>query len=196
MRTRLDQRTDVQLLRQVPGNDEAFRVFYDRYSAMVERWFARQLGDHNLALDLCAETFAQALEGAARFRPVTGDTAAPWLFGIAANLLRRFWRTRRLETSARNRLGVLASTTFVPDPATLVVKQIELDQSIVALRVALASLPEGQRRATELRVLQELSYSEIAEQLDCSETAVRVRVSRGLRVLRAHLTKGVPDGSH
>lgn len=50
--------------------------------------------------------------------------------------------------------------------------------------LALASLPEEQRRAVHARVVEERAYAEIAGELRCSEAVVRQRVSRGLRTLR------------
>ena len=48
------------------------------------------------------------------------------------------------------------------------------------LDAALESLPAGQRHALELRVVDELPYERVAEALDCSETAARLRVMRAL----------------
>ena len=51
------------------------------------------------------------------------------------------------------------------------------------LRRAVGALPLEQRRALELRVLQELDYEEVAGALGCSQNAARLRVSRALRAL-------------
>jgi RNA polymerase sigma-70 factor (ECF subfamily) len=48
------------------------------------------------------------------------------------------------------------------------------------LGTALESLPEAQRAALELRVLEERPYQEIASALSCTETAARIRVMRAL----------------
>jgi RNA polymerase sigma factor (sigma-70 family) len=52
------------------------------------------------------------------------------------------------------------------------------------LRDAVNGLPEGQREALELRVIDEHSYDEVAARLDCTEGAARVRVLRALTTLR------------
>ena len=52
-----------------------------------------------------------------------------------------------------------------------------------ALREAMAGLPDEQRAALELRVIDELPYPTVAERLGCAEAAARQRVSRGLRRL-------------
>jgi RNA polymerase sigma-70 factor (ECF subfamily) len=190
MTDRLERLTDVELLRAARRDGAAFRAFYERYAPRVHRWFARQTGDRETAFDLTAETFACALEGVPRFRALTGDTAAPWVFGIAANLLRGYWKNSRAETSARARLGVLRETTFCIDPASVVVQRSNASKAIADLSEALASLPALHRHATELRVIEELAYSDIADELGCSETAARIRVSRGLKSLRTLLNRG------
>jgi RNA polymerase sigma-70 factor (ECF subfamily) len=57
------------------------------------------------------------------------------------------------------------------------------------LESALESLPEEQRDALQLRVVEELPYQQVAVELGCSETAARLRVMRALgklaRLLRA-----------
>ena len=52
-----------------------------------------------------------------------------------------------------------------------------------ALARAVAGLPREQRRALELRVLDELSYGEVARRLSIRPEAARLRVSRALRRL-------------
>ena len=54
---------------------------------------------------------------------------------------------------------------------------------------ALALLPEDQRRAVQLRVLEERTYEEIAAAMDVSEPTARARVSRGLRALARQLPR-------
>ena len=55
------------------------------------------------------------------------------------------------------------------------------------VEAALATLPEAQRIAVELRVLSDRPYDEVAEALDCTPTAARIRVSRGLARMRTSL---------
>ena len=59
----------------------------------------------------------------------------------------------------------------------------DIGRLVEPLATALAALPEGVRRAIELRVLDQLEYSVVAERLACTEGAARVRVSRGLKQL-------------
>ena len=64
------------------------------------------MNDPEVANDLTAKTFAQVLVSLGRFRGEQPGEGVAWLWGIARNLLRQQYRTARLETSARRRLGV------------------------------------------------------------------------------------------
>jgi RNA polymerase sigma-70 factor, ECF subfamily len=59
------------------------------------------------------------------------------------------------------------------------------------LHEALAELPEGQRQAIELRVVEDLDYDGVAKRLDTTPAAARVRVHRGLSALRNLLTNSM-----
>jgi RNA polymerase sigma factor (sigma-70 family) len=179
--------SDAELLRRSASDPEAFRVVYDRHARAVYGWLAARCGSDDLALDLTAETFAEAFRVARRFRSGSAD-ARPWLLGIAGNLLRVAWRTQRIETRARVRLGVLEATRVVLDDSMDdVIARLDREQRDGSFARALGALTASQREAVELRIQGESSYAEIAKALGCSAGAARVRVFRGLRQLDRQL---------
>lgn len=164
------------------GDEAAFTAIYDRYLPLVLRWSLRETGNRDVAADLAAETFAAALIASPRYRPGKGSVGA-WLLGIARNKLRESRRRRRIEDSARRRVG-LDPAAFGEADFERVEELTSLDAGVVEL---LETLPPALREAVSLRVIEERSYEEIAEQLRCSESVVRQRVSRGLRTLKSEL---------
>lgn len=177
-------RSDAQLVAAARRDPEAFRCLYDRYAERLHGFFARRTGSRDAALDLTAETFAQAWMSRRRFRDLAGGSAGPWLFTIARRVLITSVERRRLETSALERLQVEhLETNVVPDERWLDGLDADLD-------AALQTLPRDQRRALELRIVGGLSYAGVADRLGCSPTAARIRVSRGLARLRALLEGG------
>src|SRR4029077_3014822 len=98
--------TDGELLARSAGDGEVFTAFYRRYEPYVLAFFGRRVGDAQLSADLCAETFAAALAAAGRYR-TEHESAAPWLFGMARNVLGSSLRAGRVEAGARRRLGML-----------------------------------------------------------------------------------------
>jgi RNA polymerase sigma-70 factor (ECF subfamily) len=174
---------DAELVRAIAGGDEAaFAELYRRHLPMIVGWVYRQTGDREVAADLAAEVFAAALVSARRYRP---GRAAPgvWLLGIARNKLRESARRRRVEDAARRRLGV--------EPVPLTDADLERVEQLACetaqIDALLAPLPADQRAALVGRVLDERSYEQLAERLQCSPMVVRQRVSRGLRTLRSQM---------
>src|SRR3954447_4573842 len=181
--TEVAMKTDAALLREARSAPAAFRELYERHARPVYGFHLRRTRDEHVALDLTAETFAQAWLARGRFRDEAGGSAGPWLFGIARNLLAQSVRRRAGELSACERLGVL--TRLDRGPAAAEPADGWLDDGPGDL---LDGLPDGQRDAVELRVVEELDYAEVAARLGTTPAAARVRVTRGLGQLRARLT--------
>jgi RNA polymerase sigma factor (sigma-70 family) len=170
-------RSDAALLAAARTDAGAFRELYDRYAERVLGYHLRRTRDDDAAHDLTAETFAQAWLVRARFRDECGGSAGPWLFGIARNVLLMSVRRRRLEAAARERLG-LPVTELPAEEAWL-----------EGLDEALDELPESQREAIRLRVVDDLTYDDVAAALGTTPAAARVRVHRGLVALRSRLSR-------
>ena len=183
-------KTDAALLAEARSDADAFAEVCRRHAAALEAWFIRRTADPGIAADLTAETFAQAWRSRERFRDEAQGSAAPWLYGIAANLHRQYCRRRRVETAARRRLGMPLRDFAVELDAV----ESRLDSARLgpALRAAVAALPPRQREAVELRVVRELPYPDIASRLGCSLGVARLNVSRALVSLRARLQEVKP----
>ncbi|HEY1689646.1 MAG TPA: RNA polymerase sigma factor [Solirubrobacteraceae bacterium] len=164
------------------GDEDAFALLYRRHLPVVLRWCLHQTGNAELAADLAAEVFAQALVSARRYNSEQGELLA-WLLGIARNKLRESRRRGRIESGARKRLHFEALPLQDAD-IERVEELASLDEEVMRL---VADLPEEQRLALLHRVVEERSYRQMASQLRCSEAVVRQRVSRGLKTLRAQV---------
>jgi RNA polymerase sigma-70 factor (ECF subfamily) len=179
--------TDAELIQAAQSDPEAFGELYRRHSRAIGSWFAARTPSR-IAGELTAETFAQAALSLKRFRDEVDGSAAPWLYGIARNILRRSLERERVETAARRRLGI-PIRSYDAD-LDLVDERLDAEKLRPALGAALEQLPRGQREAVELRIVHALSYGEVAGSLGCSEGAARIRVTRGLNSL-FRLLKGV-----
>jgi RNA polymerase sigma-70 factor, ECF subfamily len=157
-----------------------FERFYVRYERVVLAFFLRRTGRPDLAADLAAETFARALAGRARYDAASGPARA-WLFGIAQHLLVDSIRAGQVEDAVRRRLRMEPVT--LDDGALARIDALAGDRALQAL----SELPDAQRHALRGRVIDERDYGELAAAMQCSESVVRQRVSRGLRTLRGRL---------
>jgi RNA polymerase sigma factor (sigma-70 family) len=174
-------RPDSELLAASGHDPAAFRELYERYAQAIHGFCLNRTADHEAALDLTAETFAQAWQSRHRFDNQHAGSIGPWLFGIARNLLLRSVRERRMTDEASARLQLTHERTTVSP------HEGWLDGLDADLEAALVALPATQRRAVELRVLQDQSYQQVADELGCSPVAARIRVSRGLSTIRTSL---------
>jgi RNA polymerase sigma-70 factor (ECF subfamily) len=177
------ERSDVELMADARRDSAAFGELYSRHVEAVHAWLARRIGW--AAADLTAETFAQAWLSRRRFSDRRGGSALPWLIGIARNVLLESVRRDRVATRARERLG-LSLDLAADDAYTEVEDRLSLSQ---ALARALDGLPDHERRALELRILDELPYEEVAAELEIQPAAARLRVSRALRRLALATSK-------
>jgi RNA polymerase sigma-70 factor (ECF subfamily) len=168
------------------ADPHGFSRFYRAHSRDVLVFFVRRTFDAQVALDLTAETFAQAFAGRRSFRGQSEEEAGGWLFTIARRQLARYLHAGTAEKAMLARIGVQT-----PLAATGELERIdelaELDVLRTAVREQLELLQGGQRDALRLRVVEEQPYSQVAAQLGISEHAARMRVSRALSSLAGAL---------
>jgi RNA polymerase sigma-70 factor (ECF subfamily) len=184
---RLKPRSHGPALVRASRDPDAFAEFYEQYAERVLIFMTRRVFDVELAFDLTSETFALALERSEQFRGSTAEEEQGWLFAIARNLLGEYMRRGKVEREAARRLSAEP-----PPISTSTTEMIERAAGLADLRAqlreALDELPADQRQAVQLRVVDELSYSEVAARAETSEQVVRARVSRGLRTLGQRLS--------
>lgn len=164
----------------------AFSAFYGEHLRGVLRFFARRTLDPEAALDLTAESFAQAYTSRRTFRGRTSAQERSWLFTIAHRQLAAYYERGTVERKARERIGV-ERPTAQPEELARVEELAGSGEMRRRVAAELGRLPDAQREAVTLRVVEELGYPEVALRLAISEQTARARVSRGLKTLRATL---------
>jgi RNA polymerase sigma factor (sigma-70 family) len=163
----------------------AFADFYERYYPQILRYFVSRVHDGHKALDLTAETFAQAYEARERFRGNSEAEAVGWLFVIARRQLNQLIRHDRVETAAFQRLQFYRPSV-TEDEARRVEEIVDAQASSGPLGDAFEELSAHQQRVVLLYVLDEHTHAEIAEELETSEVAVRMCLWRARRRLAAN----------
>ena len=177
--------TDDELLVRSRSDGAAFEAFYRRHVEAVTGYFMRRTADPEVAADLMAETFAAALVSLPRYRS-SQVPATAWLFGIARNKLAHWQRRQGVERRARRRLGI--GPVELDDADLAAIEALaDAQRAEAVVHAELARLPAEQRLAIAAHVLDERDYADIAREQGVSEPAVRQRVSRGLRRLRARM---------
>ena len=162
----------------VAGDAAAFRVIFARYAPLLLRAMLRELHVREEANDLVQQTFLQLHRARADFD--LGQKLKPWVFTIAMNLKREYFRKkkRRPERSLEG--------DAIPEPAVAALGAARVDARRTLARV-LEDLPADQREVIELHWFDGLEFPEVAVVVGASVSAVKVRAHRGYVRLRQAL---------
>lgn len=163
-----------------------FTSLYDATAERVLVYLAKRCVDPEVAVDLMAETFAQAFAGRHRYRGTSDAEAEAWVFGIARRKLADYFRRGRAEQTAVKRIGIDVPALGADEQARIE-ELADFQRIRDAVAVHFERLSAGQQEALRLRVIEERSYADVAARLRVSEDTARARVSRALRRLGASL---------
>ena len=168
------------------GDVAAFEELYDRYSSTLYALLIRILANAEDAQEVLQEAFVKAWTSAKMFDALRGSEVA-WLISVARSRGIDRLRARRIRLDREDEAGREISTVsgFV-DRTNGADKAIQSEQT-VAVRGALAELPDAQRRALELAYFEGLSQSEIAARLSEPLGTVKTRMQLGMKKLRDRL---------
>jgi RNA polymerase sigma factor (sigma-70 family) len=157
---------------------ELTQALYQRHATKIFRYCQHQLGSREEAEDAVQSTFLNAFRGIKR--GILPENESAWLFAIAQNVClsrrRSTWRRGRIESPTD--FDVVQE--LAPAPSRLA-------DELLGLQDVLEQMPESQRRAILLREWQGLSYREIGEELQLSQTAVETLIFRARRSLATGL---------
>lgn len=174
--------TDADAIRRSLIDPELFEMVFRRHHAAIYSYLARRLGTVH-ADDVAAEVFVLAFRGRASYAPLTGD-ARPWLYGIAANVVRHHRRAESRRLAALERAcrvePIVATDEGAPERLDAV---REARDAVRALR----RMSADDREPLLLLAWADLTYNEIAIALSVPVGTVRSRINRARRRLREEL---------
>lgn len=172
--------SDEELMeRYQDGDQRALEVLFDRHAVGVHAFLTRMVNDRALADDLLQTTFLSVVRSADRYQ--RGLKLAPWLLTIAGNAARDTLRRKKLHVE------VLHDDDVGPPLEPSVEPAMSDPGQRRRIEQAFATLPEQQRECVVLHKLEGLSFEQIAQMLEISPTAARIRAHRGYDKLRALL---------
>jgi len=169
------------------ADPDSFVAFYREEGEFVLLFLTRRTFDAEVAVELTAETFAQAWRGWAVVRSDSREEMRAWLLTIARRQLSHFLRKGHAQRTAMRRLGMNMPAVH-EDDLVAIERAAGLEGARALLGDALEGLSRSQRDAVRMRVVDDLPYEEVARRLGVSEPTARARVSRGLRALQGALT--------
>lgn len=183
------------------GNEEAFRILYERNYRRVYGAAYRIVGDSGVAEEVAQEAFLALWKSTGRFR--AGSRLEPWLLRIATNRAIDRYRTEKrhpstledpdsgLESEAVDIRQLLGGGDEDSD-ATRLARYRDVER----LWRRCADVLTGQQRAAfVLFAIEGRSAAEVGEIMECSASAVRSHASAARERLRAELSEYVSSGN-
>ncbi|HLW20741.1 MAG TPA: sigma-70 family RNA polymerase sigma factor [Cyclobacteriaceae bacterium] len=166
-------------------DQQAYATLMKRYKKAVYFMILKMIRDADDAEDLTMEAFAKAFRNLHKFKK--DYTFSTWLFRIATNNAIDFIRKKKLKTMSLN-------NTLTDDGGNAVNIDVEDDdnnpqdeyirtQRIEMVRIFVDKLPAKYRKLVKLRYFDELSYDEIAQELDKPLGTVKAQLHRSRELL-------------
>jgi RNA polymerase sigma factor (sigma-70 family) len=176
------------------NDEQAYAELMKRYKKPVYHMILKMVRNVDDAEDLTIEAFAKAFKNLKRFKK--DYTFSTWLFRIATNNSIDFIRKKKLETLSLNSSFTddngeavsidVQDENLNPQEETIKTQKVEL------IRLFVTKLPSKYQKLVKLRYFSELSYEEIALELDAPLGTIKAQLHRA-RELMYDLVKGKED---
>ena len=183
----MEQEEQALVRQAAEGQEHAFEQLVRRYQKGIYNLTLRMTGNADDAYDLAQETFLRAWRNLAAFQ---FDSAfSTWLYRIATNLCIDFLRKQKrgkvisLQSVQEQTEQELPLPDPKPGPEMLVLQK----EHQAAVADALQALEPDYRMALTMRVIDGLSYQQIAEALELKEGTVKSRIARAREKMRQKL---------
>lgn len=182
----------------VNGNPHAYSQLVERYWGRIFGRVYNLLGNREDAEEITQDAFTKAFENLASFR--WEASFSTWLYQIASNLARNrywYWKRRRRDRSMSLDMPLsddgLTLQEVLPDHEADPGDRMRWTEFQDSIENGLDALPEPHREIMELRLLDNLSYEEISDELSIPIGTVKSRIARARTCLSRSL--GLDRGS-
>ncbi len=169
-------------------------VLFERHSGILYSFYMKRTNDHNLSEDLTQEVFLRVLKYRQSFKP--GSAFRAWMFSIARNTQYRQWERRFSKNHVLSDSFGIEGHNDPEDGSIRPDMETNKKQETALLYEALEKLPEKKRQLVVMRRIQNLSYIEMAEILDCEPVPLRTLVHRAVKELTKQLQSLMKEASH
>ena len=172
----------------IKGDQDAYKKLMDKYQKPLYFHVLKMVRNHEQVEDLVQEAFMKAFKNLNSYN--TNYAFSTWLYRITTNHTIDYLRKKKLNTTSINeplktKEGEMQIQISSDDAETD--REIIRKERKKIIHNAINNLPKKYRRVIEMRHLQELSYQEIAEQLDLPLGTVKAHIFRAREMLYKEL---------
>ena len=172
--------TDEKIMELIKkGDTRRVGVLFDRYHIPIYNFFINRKIQATQSEDLTQNVFEKIIKYAHSFD--SAHTFRPWIYRIARNILNdHFSKTIKTQELEMSKISLTSDS---------VLEKIEAKEELSQLRRAMDLLDQEDRNLIEWSRFQKLKYNEIGELLNLSEGAIKTRMYRAMKKLKANYLK-------
>lgn len=175
----IDNKSEELIIQESKRNPAKFEAIYKKYYGPIYRLVLNKVRDKEVAGDLVADIFCQALHNLKKFS-YKGTSIYFWIYRIALNgcneYFRKSGRTKYVVLD-EDRIDQLAEEITATD-----------EDMILILKYALKKLSSSELQYIELRFFEGLKFQEIASIMNTNEAQCKMKVYRAIKRLKKYFT--------
>ena len=182
-----DTKIDINIAKAKEGNQTAFRFLLDTFWGDVYNYQLKRTKSENDAEDIAIQTFSKAFDKINTF----DDTYVfkTWLITISKNVHIDLLRKKKVSISTQTTKEQEEKVYLVVDENPTPEDKIIREQNLAKLLGDIKQLKPKYQEVIQLRYFQELSYKEIATQINEPMNNVKVKLLRAKKLLAAIIEK-------
>jgi len=172
--------TDEALMRQAKEGDmHCVSELFMRHNKDLYSFFLSNCKDDSLSKDLVQNVFERIIKYRSKYKEEF--PFKPWLFKLAWNEQNDYYRKKRITLPGDEQIKYI-----MPKHEEVIDNKQEQKQR---LKIAMSKLTSEQQQLLQMTQYQGLRYAEVADIMHCSLSAIKVRVHRTMKLLRAEYQK-------
>lgn len=175
---------DKLVAKAVQGQEDSYKKLVDKYNRPIYFHIRKMIKEQELVEDLVQEVFIKAFKNLATYS--NQYAFSTWLYRIATNHTIDYLRKKKLPTfSISDPIKTKDGEVEVqlPDTSFATDAPIIKHERKAIVQEAIANLPEKYRKVIRMRHMDELSYDEIADELNIPLGTVKAHIFRARELL-------------
>ena len=176
------------MLRVREGDDTSFALLLERYRTPLIGFLCRMVQNQAVAEELAQEVFLRVYRNRASYEASAKFTT--WFYRIATHLALNWIRDNKKKIRNHDSLDQETADGMerqVADGSRSIEDELVRQTRFREIRAAVEALPDKQRAAVLMHKYQGLGYQQIAQALECSESALKSILFRAYQTLRGRL---------
>lgn len=167
----------------IAGKEQALEVLIQKHQSKIFGFIYSKVGDRDLANDIFQDTFIKVIHTFRANRYNEEGKFLPWVIRISHNLVIDHFRREKRMRMQRDTID-FSVFDFIMDDSPIIEKSLIKNQIDESMQFLIDGLPEDQKEVLCMRIYQDLSFKEIAEQTDVSINTALGRMRYALINLR------------